>query len=277
MASSFRCLLALRRRVPRAVALVAAAATVGVMAACAPGTPAAAGSAVWGISYEAPKRGSAADAEFLRTRRVLEEVRSALAGQYRLPDGVTMTAKSCKDAEAEYDPETGRIVVCYEFVGEMRDLLRDAGRPDPGERAEGALRETLYHEGAHALIDKWELPFVGQEEDVADQFAAYQLIRQGARGQRQLAAMADIYHLYAEDSDPQDIDFSDEHSPDAARAANYRCWLYGARPKADERLVDGTVLTRDRSEGCEEEWEALRRGWEHLLKPHRKGSGNGVP
>ncbi|WJV46196.1 DUF4344 domain-containing metallopeptidase [Streptomyces flavofungini] len=248
-------------------------AAVGVMSACAPGTPRAAEPAAWGISYETPKRGSGAEAEFLRKRRVLEEVRSSLAEQYRLPGGVTMTAKSCKDAEAEYDPETGRIVVCYEFVGETRDLLRGADRSDLDERAEGALRETVYHEGAHALIDKWELPFVGREEDVADQLAAYQLIRQGAHGQRQLAAVADTYHLYAEDGDLEDIDFSDEHSPDAARAANYRCWLYGARPKTHERLVDGTVLTRDRSEGCEEEWDALHRGWEHLLKPHREGSG----
>ncbi|WAL93186.1 DUF4344 domain-containing metallopeptidase [Streptomyces sp. Je 1-369] len=213
------------------------------------------------------------EAEFLRERRVLEEVRRSLAEQVRLPGGVRMTARSCKDAEAEYDPETGQIVVCYEFVAETRELLGGEVRSDLDERVEGALRETLYHEGAHALIDKWELPFVGREEDVADQFAAHQLIRQGARGQRHLAAVADTYRLYAADDDPSDIDFSDEHSPDAARAANYRCWLYGARPKIHERLVDGTILTRDRSEGCEEEWEALRRGWEHLLKPHRARSG----
>ncbi|MFI7316805.1 DUF4344 domain-containing metallopeptidase [Streptomyces venezuelae] len=254
-------------------------AAVGVSAACTPAALPAAEPAKWGISYEAPKRGSGAEAEFLRERHVLEEVRSSLAEQVRLPDGVTMTARSCKDAEAEYDPETGRISVCYEFVAETRDLLRGEDRPDRDadldaeldERVEGALRETLYHEGAHALIDKWELPFVGREEDVADQFAAYQLIRQGARGQRHFAAVADVYGLYAADDDPEDIDFADEHSPDAARAANYRCWLYGARPGAYERLVDGTILTPDRSEGCEEEWEALQRGWDHLLKPHREG------
>ncbi|MEU5896648.1 MULTISPECIES: DUF4344 domain-containing metallopeptidase [unclassified Streptomyces] len=270
------------RQVPGPVVLVGMLAAVGVSAACTPEAVPAAGPATWGISYEAPQRGSGAEAEFLRERHVLEAVRSSLAEQVRLPDGVTMTARSCKDAEAEYDPETGQISVCYEFVAETRDLLRGEERSDrgedrsdldadPDERVEGALRETLYHEAAHALIDKWELPFVGREEDVADQFAAHQLIRQGARGQRHLAAVADTYGLYAADDDPEDIDFSDEHSPDAARAANYRCWLYGARPGGHERLVDDTILTRGRSEGCEEEWEALRRGWEHLLKPYREG------
>ncbi|MFD6432570.1 DUF4344 domain-containing metallopeptidase [Streptomyces venezuelae] len=271
MTSFFRYPSASRRPIPRAVALVgAASAAVGVLAACTPDALPAAEPAAWGISYETPKRGSGAEAEFLRERRLLEGVRSSLAEQVRLPDGVTMTAKSCKDAEAEYDPETGRIVVCYEFVAETRELFHGDGRSVVDERVEGALRETLYHEGAHALMDKWELPFVGREEDVADQFAAHQLIRQGARGQRHLAAVADAYRLYAADDDPEDIDFSDEHSPDVTRAANYRCWLYGARPDTHERLVDDTVLTRDRSEGCEEEWEALRRGWEHLLQPYRK-------
>lgn len=254
------------------MAVLGAAVGLCLMTSCAPSASPAASDAEWAVTYEAAKRGSSGEEEFLRDRRILERIRSSLAARVRLPGGVQMVARSCKDAEAEYDPETGRISVCYEFVAETRELFRDAGRPHVDEHVTGTLRETLYHEAAHALIDKWDLPVLGREEDVADQLAAYLLVQEGPRGQRHLAAAADSYRLYAEDSDLEDLDFSDEHAPDAARAANYRCWLYGADPKAHRRLVDGTVLTEDRSEGCEEEWRAVRRGWEHFLKPHRDAS-----
>ncbi len=249
--------------------------TAALAAACGPPTQAAAPPVRGGlsVSYEAPLRG-ADERAFLRERRLAERVAEDVNGAVRLPRRIEIVGRTCKkDAVPEYDPETGRIALCYGFVGEVRSMFRSDGAADPDERTAGVISETLYHEAAHALIDKLALPFTGREEDVADQFAAYRLLDQGERGRDALLAAADNYDQYAREADPSDGDPSDEHAPDAVRSANYRCYLYGSAPRgkaAKERrtLVDGKRLSKERAELCEEEYANLRRGWARLLQPY---------
>ncbi|MCA6092445.1 DUF4344 domain-containing metallopeptidase [Streptomyces sp. SCA3-4] len=262
----------------RARALVAAGVCTAALAvACGPRSQAAAPPTGGGlsVSYEAPSRGGEDERAFLRGRRLPEQVAADLNRTVRLPQPVRIVGRSCeKDGIPEYDPESGRISLCYGFIGEVRSMFaaeRDGG--DPDERTAGVVTETLYHEAGHALIDKLALPFTGHEEDVADQFAAYRLLSRGETGRAALLAAADNYAQYAREADPSDVDPSDEHAPDAMRSASYRCYLYGSAPrqkrgKEYRSLVDGKRLSKERAGLCEEEYESLRRGWQRLLAPH---------
>ncbi|MEU9111000.1 DUF4344 domain-containing metallopeptidase [Streptomyces sp. NPDC048483] len=218
--------------------------------------------------YGQAKPDAADEKAFLEENHLLENVADSLNKRIRMPATVEMTGRSCGNTDVAYDPETSQIDVCYEFVAEARDLFEKAGTEQVAEKTAGVMAETLYHESAHALIDKLRLPFTGREEDVADQFAAYNLIPEGPKGQRAVLAAAANYDLLAERPDPKGIDFSDEHAPDAARAANYRSYLYGANPQRWKSLVDGKHLTRDRSEFSEIEYEGLQQGWSGLLASH---------
>ncbi|MFI1970399.1 DUF4344 domain-containing metallopeptidase [Streptomyces cinnamoneus] len=266
----------------RARALVAA----GVLAAtvlatgCGPGSQAAASPTRGGlsVSYEAPEGGGAGERAaraFLTDRRLAEQVAQDVNASVRLPKGVEIVGRSCdKDDTPEYHPQTGRIALCYGFVGEVRRMFAadpSSGAGDPDERTAGVITETLYHEAAHALLDKLDLPFTGREEDVADQFAAYRLLRQGKKGRAALLAAADNYDQYARESGPDDFDPSDEHAPDSVRSVNYRCYLYGSAPDASRDMVGRQGLTEERAELCEEEYDALRRGWNTLLRPYATG------
>ncbi|MGW7517987.1 DUF4344 domain-containing metallopeptidase [Streptomyces sp. NPDC054796] len=213
--------------------------------------------------------------DFLRERKLPQEVARHLNGQLDAPTAVRLRARSCGSSDISYDPVGKRVDVCYEFVDEVRAMFADAGRADVEGRTAGVVRETLYHEVAHALLGQLDLPYVGREEDVADQFAAYELLPQGRRGSAALLAAADNYALYAEEAGPDGVDFSGEHTPDAARSANYRCYLYGSAPATHERLVDGTHLSEDRAELCVDEYEDLERGWKKLLAPYAAGKRTG--
>lgn len=267
--------------VATACALLAAAATACGGKHGSGGGPAAKGTLT--VSYEAAKARDVRDRDFLRGRRLAEQVADDLNGALRLPRDIAITGRSCPEGDfPDYDPETGRVTLCYGYVGEVRSMFEDAdsdGGGDGGEgrggdaaaRTAGVVTETLYHELAHALIHRLDLRFTGHEEDVADQFAAYRLIPRGAGGRAALRAAADNYAQYAADSDPTDDDPSDEHAPDAARSANYLCYLYGSAPSGGKGLVDGKRLTKDRAEQCEDEYRSLRRGWDALLAPHAAG------
>ncbi|MEU4208471.1 DUF4344 domain-containing metallopeptidase [Streptomyces sp. NPDC026206] len=266
--------------------VVAGVCTAALATACGPRSQAAAPPTGGGlsVSYEAPLRGGADERAFLRGRRLPEKVAEDLNRSVRLPGRVQIVGRSCKQNDTpEYDPQTGRITLCYGFIGEVRSMFeadRGSGAVgDTEERTAGVVTETLYHEAGHALLDKLDLPFTGHEEDVADQFAAYRLLGQGDAGRAALLAAADNYDQYAHAAALHglaDADPSDEHAPDAARSASYRCYLYGSAPatgrsKEYRALVDGKRLSKERAGLCEEEYEDLRRGWGRLLAPHAAG------
>ncbi|MBB1243168.1 hypothetical protein GL263_06255, partial [Streptomyces durbertensis] len=222
------------------------------------------------VEYGKAGEGEGADRRLLEGAGVLEEAADRLNARLVLPRTIRVTARTCPEAAAHYDLEKSRIEICYSFVAEVRELFERAEGDDARVRAKtlGVLTETIYHEAAHALIDKLELPFTGREEDAADQFAAYHLIPQGRHGRAALLAAAENFALYAEDTDPEDIDFGGEHSPDAVRAASYYTYLYGSDPKRYARLVDDGLVGEERAEVAEDEYRALRRGWRALLAPH---------
>lgn len=224
--------------------------------------------------YRSAGSGQAGARDFLRSRGLAEEVARRLNSRIDLPRTVRLEARSCGASEVSYDQRARRVDVCYEFVDEVRGMFARANRPDVDARTAGVVRETLYHEAAHALVDQLDLPFVGREEDVADQFAAYQLVPQGARGANALLAAADNYALYARAADqdaPDAVEFTGAHTPDAARSANYLCYLYGSDPAAWSARL-GARISAERSAQCEDEYRDLRRGWRRLLAPHTTGN-----
>ncbi|NVK80980.1 DUF4344 domain-containing metallopeptidase [Streptomyces morookaense] len=219
------------------------------------------------VSYKAPAPGgSAADERgFLRTRALPERVAADLNGALRLPERIRIVNRSCTgdDDYPEYDPDTRRIVLCYEYVGRVRSAFQEAGASDPDARTAGVVTESLYHEAAHALVDTLELDIDGSEEDAADRFAAYRMIPQGAEGRAGLLAAADNYAWEArEDTDSSDEDETEDedgHAPDAVRAANYRCYLHGSAAPAP---------VGERARQCEDEYRTLQHDWDELLAPH---------
>ncbi len=151
----------------------------------------------------------------------------------------------------------------------------------------------IYHEAGHAIIDLWQLPITGREEDAADQFATLVLLSgtgwftdhssplTDAELEKALAA-ADFWGLLRTpfkilaampDSAAyvQPPFFSDEHSMYEQRYYNTLCWLYGAQPDRLGFLVDWNssvdrgLLPRERARRCSAEYEQMRRAWEVIL------------
>ncbi|MGR4883206.1 DUF4344 domain-containing metallopeptidase [Streptomyces sp. LARHCF249] len=213
------------------------------------------------LRYERPAAADGQDARLLKAWKSAESALADLNGYVALPHRVTVAARSCSGEGTGYDPAQRRIELCYDDLAEERALFERAGDPRPDERLAEVVRETLYHEAGHALVDALDLrPGDDRaEEDAADRFAQVMLLRGRPDGEQVLLTAARAYDLAAA-ADP-DPDPADEHAPDAVRAESHRCAVLGAAPTRHPDLA-----TPSRA-GCTATWTRTRDTWTGDLSP----------
>lgn len=194
-----------------------------------------------------------------RQGQVLEKIASALSRGMHLPRPITLIATDCGKENAYYTPKGEAIVLCLELVVRLRDGIgRDFARTaTPAEIPQifsGALIFVLMHEIGHALINQFDLPVLGREEDAADQIGIFFLLGNSAASQSLAGALWFFRPnnlLYTQQH------FSDEHSLNPQRQANFVCWAYGRDQTKFAYLLRSPFLSAQRAARCPGEYQKL--------------------
>jgi hypothetical protein len=198
----------------------------------------------------------------------LEALTNDLNQRFQLPRNVHVVVDECGEINAFYTPSEAAIVFCYELI----EYLADQFAPDRAwtmeqqEAVRGAIDFILLHEVGHALVDQFEIPITGREEDAVDQLATVTLVGLGEKGA--VAALRGVEALQPEGNSFNDSDHADEHSLGPVRLYNVACWVYGSNPQRYENLVTSGFLPQDRAVRCTSEWDQMQKSWERLLAPH---------
>ncbi len=169
-----------------------------------------------------------------------------------------------------YDPEINTIMMPYAFIDEVKTRFVKAKYSEtgvtPDQATNDAIMHTLFHELGHALIEMYQLPVVGKEEDAVDSLANVLLIEFYDQGQETVLSAADLFDLESGDrEDFEEADFWDEHSLDSQRYYSALCHVYGSDPDNYESILENTDISDDRAELCIQEYEAASRNWFKLL------------
>ncbi|MBT2440086.1 hypothetical protein J7E93_08130 [Streptomyces sp. ISL-36] len=236
--------------------------------------------------YTEPRKNRDRPAEqLLRENGVLEELSEYGTSLLKLPKNIPVLGQSCGQVNLSWDADGQRIVMCYEMVTFLAQMFEAADKkldkpqgvtPKPEQYEKqviGALNGMFFHEMGHGVIDIYDLPSTGREEDAVDQLAAVILIADGDTGQDYLRDMAAAFALLGgveEVSIPADARYSDEHSLSEQRFYNLLCYQYGAHPEKYSDLVP-EPLPKERAEQCPEEYDKAASAWSRLLQPHLKG------
>ena len=224
---------------------------------------------------------------WLKNVELLEVEIAFLNETFRLPYDVEIVAQECNEANAFYDFESKQIVMCYELVdaifedyyyyyGEDENFDVDAS----ATYSYNVLDFIFFHEVGHALIDVYQLPITGLEENVADQFASLMLsytyddsTGDYSIGQDMLYDVGTWFWISNElySVNPDDYPFWDTHNLDIQRFYNISCYAYGSDPQYNQDLVDEGYLPEDRAYWCGEEYLVMERAWSFLLKDFDNG------
>ncbi len=206
--------------------------------------------------------------QILQENKMFELAAQGLNETIRLPTTVDIQLVDCDTVNAFYDPNSRRIIVCYElleyFLGQFKEKAQS--EQELGMAVLGATMFSFYHETGHGLIHLLDLPAVGREEDSVDQLATLILIAAGDDGVSM--ALSGAYWFQMQQAASTETPFSDEHSFDGQRFYNIMCLIYGSDPEKYAGFVAAGTLPQGRAERCPEEYARIRKGWEKLLEPY---------
>ena len=127
--------------------------------------------------------------------KVLEKARDYFL-PFKLPRPLLLKASPC-DGEEEAWFADDTITICYEYLQFVHRVATHKQRPAwVTEQATilGGLVDVFLHEGGHAIFGMLKIPVFGREEDAADQFSAYTLLKLYPDDARML--ISGIVYLY---------------------------------------------------------------------------------
>ena len=203
-------------------------------------------------------------------KKVFQEIADALNGLIAMPKDIYINIDQCGEPNAFYDPTNGQITFCYELLEQYEDDFKTIEK-DPTKingMVEDTLVQTLFHELGHCLIDVWELPATGREEDAVDQLATILMLDDTDEGTLSTINAALQFDIASKNDDPNDLAFWDEHSFSKTRFYDMICLAYGSNPEKHEWMIGPDKLPEQRAGRCEEEYQRANRSWMKLLAPY---------
>jgi len=215
--------------------------------------------------------------QLLESAELLENLAASVNDTFNLPGDFQLLGQQCDQPNAFYDPNEQAIVLCYEDADFAEAVFAKNGDPDPVDSALNAEIGSFYHELGHMLIDIYDLPITGREEDVADQLAAFVMLAPDDDGTidpesvKVVRDFAGEFRAFAdEEGEVGEEQFAGGHSLNQTRMYNLLCWAYGADPDANAAIVSDGELPPERAELCEDEYSKMDYGWATLLAPYVK-------
>jgi hypothetical protein len=134
---------------------------------------------------------------------------------------------------------------------------------------------AVAHEFGHALVDIFDVPVFGRQEDAADQMATYFMLQFGGDATHRLIwGAAYSYEKYIKNykEHPQVTlpleAFSSDHGAPQERFYNLLCIAYGNDAKLFADVVKDGYLPEWRARNCDFEFGDLKYAIKQLVSPH---------
>ncbi len=204
----------------------------------------------------------------------LLEITKPLNETIALPYDIYLNFDKCGEPNAFYNPEVKEITMCYEFLEDFQEAFKEVSKnqTEIDDMSEGAMVVFFFHELGHCLIDVWDLPATGREEDAVDQLAMFVLLDGTPEGEEMVLSAARYFAISSSGQDNENLLFSDEHSLDQQRFYDMLCLTYGSNPAKNKRLLGKNGLPPERAQRCPAEYQRVDHSWSILLAPYLKSS-----
>lgn len=209
----------------------------------------------------------------IKEEKLIEKAADRLNRSLILPHDIKLITKDCAgEINAFYDANERSVTVCYELMEHFYKTFRadNSSEQEAYRRMFDAVRFAFLHEIGHALIDVYNLPITGSEEDAADRCSSFiNLTELGEDGVNAVFAAADAFAV--ESKKPSNkSNLADDHLLQEQRFYNSLCMIYGSNTTKYAYILEEKYLPRERALKCPQEYERMVDSWKVLLAPWRK-------
>jgi hypothetical protein len=217
--------------------------------------------------YE-PSTRFAAARDLLARHKVLEKAQVFMS-PLRLPRTITIRGADCGAPSLPYDAGTGVITICYDAIAGIQELAK--GSTSDADKLTtvitgGIVEETL-HRVALAILQVYDIPVWGKEEDAADLLGAFLMLQFDERiAEISIIGAGNLFIVKT--SSIGKVDYASDISPPAQRFYNFLCIAVGGDPIDFGGLVDKGFLPKDRAKRCSGEYNTVRKAFDLRVMPH---------
>jgi hypothetical protein len=211
--------------------------------------------------------------ERFRQQKIVEQIAESFNDDLSLPHDVAIKFKDCGQENAFYNPKEKSITMCYEFMESFYNAFVEMGKSEDeaSDMMVGATMFFLLHELGHCLIDVYDLPATGREEDSVDQLSTYILLTDKDEDlQKAAIAGAAVFRAWSMNEEASPRAYADEHSLGSQRFFNIVCWMFGRDQEQYAFLVEDGILPEARAARCPTEYKKMSSAWERLVEPYVK-------
>jgi len=219
--------------------------------------------------------------EWIQSEEYFEDQIDYLNSIFRLPHDVEIVVEECNEVNAFYDFTTKQIIMCYEFMDSVFSDFITYNSEEGLEATDDELSLAnldvvdfvFYHELGHALVDIYQLPITGLEENAVDQFAAlFMLLTEDVDDYEGIVAQDIMYNVgtwfFIQSNLGYEHVYWDVHNLDVQRFYNLSCYAYGQNPQYNYDLITDGWLPQERAENCAYEYAVLDDSWSRILSPY---------
>lgn len=211
-------------------------------------------------------------ATWLQDSEFFEEIAQGFNSGLAFPHDITIIHGACGVENAFYVPAQKTIIMCYEMVQFIYNAFANSGIELTDQQLAQATFDTwifiFFHELGHALVDAYDLPITGREEDAVDDFSTVLLIEGGLHGAVFDAAI--FWYLIDQNMVASPTALADEHSLNLQRLYNLLCLIAGDDPSWEDLILSNFDDLMDRMPLCAGEYAQKSSAWMRLLEPWEK-------
>jgi hypothetical protein len=234
------------------------------------------------VTY-APAKKLAEIAVDVNEMKALSDFIPDLNANFALAEDLLTVFEECDGkANAFYDPNERKITICYEFIQYLAGGFAKVYEKDEdgAEALVNAMTFFFFHELGHALFHVDGIPVGAKQEDAADEFATFLMLRLGDDGEVAALHAAVAFSRIIGLTDSLDsATLGDEHPLGQQRAFDVICWVYGKDPEDRQMRAAAKAagLPESRLDRCAEEYQSMNNRWDVLLEPHLKQEATTTP
>lgn len=201
-----------------------------------------------------------------------------LGTTFEIPKHITVEAVNGLDGGPHYDPSNDTITFQYGFAALIFETLRQ-NNPDWSSHKLGfatgsVIAFILEHEFTHALINVYNLPVLGKEEDAADTLATLLLLK-APNGDKLALGAAEFWADFSGRQNPPAIaDYADAHSLDLQRAYSIICDIAGSNQQRYDEINQTGILPDGDIKSCPAQYQQDVKSFTQVLQPHVNGTLN---